>query len=115
MKRGDLVTNNNNVKKKNKKNITDIKGEKHKKSIKDFSQTKEIVKALSEEIGVLVEQFLSAIYNVDVADSFADAILTIYKKLLGEGITKPTAEKIICEYSANLERFASMLKKKESR
>ncbi len=116
MKRGDLVANNNYVNKKGKKkNINDIKGERHKESIKDFSQTKEIVKVLSAEVGVLVEQFLNAIYNVDVADSFADAIVTIYKKLLEEGITKPTAEKIICEYSANLDRFASMLKKKENK
>ena len=48
MKRGDLVANNNYVNKKGKKNINDLKGEKHKESIKDFSQTKEIVKALSE-------------------------------------------------------------------
>ncbi|MHA1417360.1 MAG: hypothetical protein ACTSPO_00120 [Candidatus Heimdallarchaeaceae archaeon] len=108
------MANNSYVNKKGKKNINDLKGEKHKESIKDFSQTKEIVKALSEEIGVLVEQFLNAIYNVDVADSFADAIVAIYKKLLEEGITKSTAEKIICEYSANLDRFASMLKKKEN-
>ncbi|MBY9001046.1 MAG: hypothetical protein KGD64_09040, partial [Candidatus Heimdallarchaeota archaeon] len=113
MKRGDLVANSNYANKKGKKNINDIKGEKQKESIKDFSQTKEIVKALSEEVGVLVEQFLNAIYNIDVADSFADAIVTIYKKLLAEGITKQTAEKIICEYSANLDRFASMLKKQE--
>ncbi len=113
MKRGDLVANNNYVTKKGKKNINDLRSEKHKESIKDFSQTKEIVKVLSAEVGVLVEQFLNAIYDVELADSFADAIVTIYKKLLEEGITKPTAEKIICEYSANLDRFASMLKKKE--
>lgn len=102
------MANNN---KKGKKHINDLKGEKSKESIKDFSQTKEIVKALSAEVGVLVEQFLGAIYNVDVADSFADSIITIYKKLKSEGITEQTAEKIICEYSANLDRFASMLKK----
>ncbi|MHA1201525.1 MAG: hypothetical protein ACTSQ4_03280 [Candidatus Heimdallarchaeaceae archaeon] len=113
MKRGDLVANNNYVTKKGKKNINDLRSEKHKESIKDFSQTKEIMKVLSAEVGVLVEQFLNAIYDVELADSFADAIVTIYKKLLEEGITKPTAEKIICEYSANLDRFASMLKKKE--
>jgi hypothetical protein len=88
-------------------------GEKQKESIMDVSQTKEIVKALSSEIGPLVEQFMGAIYNVDVAETFADSIIVIYNKLKDEGITKKTAEKILIEYSANVDKFASMLKKKD--
>ena len=93
-----------------KKSINDKKGEKSKEQIQDVSQTKELVKALSAEIGTLVEQFLSGVYNLDVAEGFADSIIRVYNKLRSEGITKKTAEKIICEYSANLDRFASMLK-----
>lgn len=94
-----------------KKSINDKKGEKNKEPIKDVSQTKDFVKALSAEIGTLVEQFLGGVYNLDVAEGFADSIIRVYNKLRSEGITKKTSEKIICEYSANLDRFASMLKK----
>ena len=100
--------------KRNKKqNINDLKADKQKEPIADFSQTKDIVKALSGEIGPLVEQLLGAIYNVEVAEIFADSLIRIYKKLKDEGITKATAEKILCEYSANVDRFAAMLKKKD--
>ncbi|MHA2357647.1 MAG: hypothetical protein ACXABK_02620 [Candidatus Heimdallarchaeaceae archaeon] len=107
------MPNSNSRSKRSKKSINDIMGEKQKESIMDVSQTKEIVKALSSEIGPLVEQFMGAIYNVDVAETFADSIIVIYNKLKDEGITKKTAEKILIEYSANVDKFASMLKKKD--
>lgn len=110
---GDFVSNSYYSNKRTKKNINDLKGEIQKEPIKDFSQTQDIVKALSAEIGSLVEQFLDSIYNVEIADKFADSIILIYNKLKKEGITKKTAEKILCEYSANVDKFASMLKKKE--
>ena len=112
MRNGDFVASSRSKKNK-KQNINDIKADKQKEPIKDFSQTKDMVKALSSEIGPLVEQFLGAIYNIDVAETFAESLIRIYNKLREEGITKNTAEKIICEYSANIERFAAMLKKKE--
>jgi len=99
--------------KKKKQSINDLKADKQKETIKDFSQTKDIVKVLSGEIGPLVEQFLGAIYNVDVAETFADSLIHIYNKLREEGITKQTAEKIIIEYSANVDRFAAVLRKKD--
>ena len=108
IRNGDFVD-----KKNNKQNINDLKADKQKEPIKDFSQTKDIVKALSGEIGPLVDQLLGAVYNVEVAENFADSLIKIYKKLRDEGITKTTAEKILCEYSSNVDRFASMLKKKE--
>ena len=107
------MSNSTYKNKRTKKNINDLKGEIPKEPIADFSQTKDIVKALSAEIGSLVEQFLDSIYNVEIADKFADSIILIYNKLKNEGITKKTAEKILCEYSANVDKFASMLKKKE--
>lgn len=110
LRNGDFVAKKG---KKKKQSINDIKADKQKEPIKDFSQTKDIVKALSGEIGALVEEFLGAIYNVDVAEIFADALIKIYNKLREEGITKQTAEKIMIEYSANVDRFASVLKKKE--
>ena len=109
LRNGDFVAK----KGKKKQSINEIKADKQKEPIKDFSQTKDIVKALSGEIGPLVEQFLGAIYNVDVAETFADALIRIYNKLIEEGITKQTAEKIMIEYSANVDRFAAVLKKKE--
>ena len=112
LRNGDFVASNRSKKTK-KQNINDVKADKQKEQIKDISQTKDIVKALSSEIGPLVEQFLGAIYNVEVAEIFADSLIRIYNKLKEEGITKKTAEKIICEYSANVDRFAAMLKKKE--
>lgn len=110
LRNGDFVAKKG---KKKKQSINDIKADKQKEPIKDFSQTKDIVKALSGEIGPLVEQVLGAIYNVDVAETFADALIRIYNKLREEGITKQTAEKIMVEYSANVDRFAAVLKKKE--
>jgi len=109
LRNGDFVAKKN----KKKQSINDIKADKQKEPIKDFSQTKDIVKVLSGEIGPLVEQFLGAIYNVDVAETFADALIRIYNKLREEGITKQTAEKIMIEYSANVDRFAAVLKKKD--
>ena len=108
---GGFVSNSNYSSKKSKKHINDTAVNNHKESIKDLSRTKEIVKTLSSEIGTLVEQFLGAIYNVEVAETFADSIIRIYKKLRDEGISKNAAEKILCEYSANVDKFASMLKK----
>ncbi len=107
-----MVPKSNYINKRGKKSINDIKGDKSKEPIKDVFQTRDIVKALSAEIGTLVELFLGGVYNLDVAENFADSIIRVYNKLRSEGITKKTAEKIICEYSANLDRFASMLKKK---
>ena len=72
---------NNKGQKNKKKNINDLKADKQKEPIADFSQTKDIVKALSGEIGPLVEQLLGAIYNVEVAEIFADSLIRIYKKL----------------------------------
>lgn len=112
IRNGDFVANSRGRKSK-KQNINDLKADKQKEPIKDFSQTKDIVKALSGEIGPLVDQLLGAVYNVEVAENFADSLIQIYKKLRDEGITKTTAEKILCEYSSNVDRFASMLKKKE--
>ena len=109
MRNGDFVAKKN----KKKQSINDIKADKQKEPIKDFSQTKDIVKVLSGEIGPLVEQFLGAIYNVDVAETFAEALIRIYNKLREEGVTKQTAEKIMVEYSANVDRFAAVLKKKD--
>jgi len=110
---GGFLAKSNSSSKRRKASINEIIVDNSKEPIKDFSQTKDIVKALSSEIGVIVEQFLGAIYNVDVAERFADSILVIYKKLKDQGISQATAEKILCEYSANLDKFASMLKKKE--
>ena len=107
------MAKNNSSGKRGKTNINDIINDKPKASIKDISQTRDIVKALSSEIGPIVEEVLGAIYNVDVAERFADSIIAIYKKLKNEGISEETAERILCEYSANLDKFASMLKKKE--
>jgi hypothetical protein len=109
---GDFVASNKGKRNK-KQNINDLKADKQKEPIADFSQTKDIVKALSGEIGPLVEQLLGAIYNVEVAETFADSLIKIYNKLRDEGITKATAEKILCEYSANVDRFAATLKKKD--
>ncbi|MHA1668173.1 MAG: hypothetical protein ACTSUR_05900 [Candidatus Heimdallarchaeaceae archaeon] len=110
---GGILAKSNSSSKRRKASINEIIVDNSKEPIKDFSQTKDIVKALSSEIGVIVEQFLGAIYNVDVAERFADSILVIYKKLKDQGISQAAAEKILCEYSANLDKFASMLKKKE--
>lgn len=110
LKYGDFVAKKG---KKKKQSINDLKADKQKETIKDFSQTKDIVKVLSGEIGPLVEQFLGAIYNVDVAEIFADSLIHIYNKLREEGVTKQTAEKVIIEYSANVDRFAAVLKKKD--
>ncbi|MHA1222168.1 MAG: hypothetical protein ACTSP3_02675 [Candidatus Heimdallarchaeaceae archaeon] len=88
------MAKSNSSSKRRKASINEIIVDNSKEPIKDFSQTKDIV-------------------NVDVAERFADSILVIYKKLKDQGISQATAEKILCEYSANLDKFASMLKKKE--
>ena len=107
------MPSNKKTSNRGKKTINEYTDEKHSETIKDYSQTKEIVKVLSTEIGNVVDQLLGVIYNVETADRFADSIITIYNRLVGEGITQTTAEKILCEYSANIDKFASMLKKKE--
>jgi len=91
---GGFLAKSNSSSKRRKASINEIIVDNSKEPIKDFSQTKDIV-------------------NVDVAERFADSILVIYKKLKDQGISQATAEKILCEYSANLDKFASMLKKKE--
>ena len=113
MEYSGFMPSNRKTSNRGKKTINEYPDEKHSETIKDYSQTKEIVKVLSTEIGNVVDQLLGVIYNVETADRFADSIITIYNRLVGEGITQTTAEKILCEYSANIDKFASMLKKKE--
>ncbi len=79
--------------------------------MQDLTQTKELLKVLSSEVGVLVEELLSSLYDVKLADKFADSIVAIYKKLLSEGLSNQTVEKIVLEYSTNIEKIVSALKR----
>ncbi|MHA1417312.1 MAG: hypothetical protein ACTSRR_13800 [Candidatus Heimdallarchaeaceae archaeon] len=93
-----------------KSHINDYALDKEKISIDDKTQTKEFLKVLSGEIGTIVEQLLGSIYNVDVAENYADAVIRVYQKLLDEGISKETVEKIVLEFSGNLNKMISFLK-----
>ena len=96
-----------------KQTINDYSDSKEKKALQDLTQTKELLKVLSSEVGVLVEELLSSLYDVKLADKFADSIVAIYKKLLSEGLSNQTVEKIVLEYSTNIEKIVSALKRQQ--
>ncbi len=96
-----------------KKPINDYQNGLEKSSIDDTTQAKEFLKVLSNEIGTIVEQLLGSIYNVNVAEQYAESVISIYKKLLSEGLSKETAEKIVIEYSSHLDKIASYFKNQE--
>ncbi len=98
---------------KNKKVINEYPKDDTKSTIEDYSQAKEFLKVLSSEIGVLVEQLLGSIYDETVAEKFADSIAIIYKKLKSEGLSEETVEKIVIEYSSNIDKIVSVMKKSE--
>ena len=91
--------------------INDYPNETEKEPIRDITQAKEFLKVLSGEIGTIVEQLLGSIYNLDVADQYADAIIKIYKRLLDEGLSEQTVERLVIEYSSNVDKFMAFLKK----
>lgn len=98
---------------KNKKVINEYPNDDQKRTIEDYSQAKEFLKVLSSEIGVLVEQLLGSIYDEKVAEKFADSIAIIYQKLKSEGLSEETVERIVIEYSSNIDKIVSVMKKSE--
>ncbi|MHA1686670.1 MAG: hypothetical protein ACTSYD_09740 [Candidatus Heimdallarchaeaceae archaeon] len=82
-----------------------------KEPISDLSQTKEFMKVLSNEISAIVEELLNKIYDTQIADRFAETLIYLYDKLNEKGLSKPTIERILCEYSANVEKLVSIFRK----
>ncbi|MHA1303758.1 MAG: hypothetical protein ACTSQE_03215 [Candidatus Heimdallarchaeaceae archaeon] len=104
---------NSNSSNHTKKIINDYQNHSEKSTIEDTTQAKEFLKVLSGEIGTIVEQLLGSIYNIDVAERYANSIIKIYEMLTKEGLSKQTVEKIVLEYSANLDKMISYLKREE--
>lgn len=85
----------------------------NKETISDLSQTKEFIKVLSDEISSIIEQLLNKLYDVKVADQFAESLIYLYDKLSEKGLSQQTIERILCEYSANVEKLATMFRKEK--
>ena len=76
-------------------------------------QAREILKALSEEIGSIVNELLNTLYNPNYAEKFADGIILVYNKLKKEGLSQEAIERILYEYSRNVDKLIALLRKEE--
>jgi len=75
---------------------------------------KEILKVLSEEIGSIVNELLNTLYDPKYAEKFAEAILLLYDKFKEKGMSQTAIEKILYEYSKNIDKLIALLKKEEN-
>lgn len=70
--------------------------------MKDVSELKEILQAVSTEIPDLIKGIFGSLYSSEIAIEYGKGVGTLYKELRNQGLPEEMIRKIISDFTSNV-------------